>query len=352
MKFGTVTSGYEDFATSYDNIPTLIGEIGVNHNGDEETLFKLIDGGIKAGIDVIKFQRFISRDEISMFAPSTDYQLKNNQASKQLEMAEKLELTDEQLWKAKRYCDEHNVGFLCTAFEHDSVDFLSDKLKVSSIKVPSPEITNIPLLNHISNKFSQIILSTGASDLGEVDRAVKHFQNHELVLLHCVSEYPAPDNELNLSAIPHLSKIFNVPYGFSDHTNINLAPIVAVSLGAVMIEKHFTLDRSHPGPDHAASATIEEMRQLKIALMSISKMRGDGSKRVMPCELENRVLIRKSITCAVKKLPKGTLIEEHHLSIKRPLYENSVEPFDLSKILGKELKHDKQYDEPIYWSDF
>ena len=351
MDFGAVSVSFDELTGTQDSGPILVGEIGVNHNGDEETLFKLMDAGINAGIDVLKFQRFISKDEISMYAPSTNYQLVNQQAEKQLEMAESLELTDEQLWKAKRYCEERDVGFLCTAFEYNSVDFLANNLGVKSIKVPSPEITNLPLLKYISDRFSEVILSTGASNLAEVARARDCFANHELVLLHCVSEYPAPAEELNLSVISNLSKVFNVPCGFSDHTNTNLAPIVAASLGAVLIEKHYTLDRSLPGPDHAASATIEEMRDLKIALLELSKMRGDGVKRIMPSEIKNRDLIRKSVTCAVGKLPRGTVIDESHLLIKRPAYKNSVQPFDLHKILGKVLKNDKDFDEPIYWSD-
>jgi sialic acid synthase SpsE len=352
MDFGAISVNFEELSAKQSGGPLLVGEIGVNHNGDEETLFKLMDGGIAAGIDVLKFQRFISKDEISMYAPSTNYQLENKQASKQLEMAESLELTDEQLWKAKRYCDERGVGFLCTAFEFDSVDFLVNNLGVKSIKVPSPEITNLPLLQYIANRFSEVILSTGASNLAEVARARDCFANHELVLLHCVSEYPAPTEELNLSVISNLSSVFNVPCGFSDHTNTNLAPIVAASLGAVLIEKHYTLDRSLPGPDHAASATIEEMKDLKNALSELSKMQGDGVKSIMPSEIKNRDLIRKSVTCAVEKLPKGTVINQSHLLIKRPVYENSVEPFDLHKVLGKVLKNDKEFDEPIYWGDF
>lgn len=352
MNFGALSVSFDQLAGMQDRGPILVGEIGVNHNGDEETLFKLMDSGINAGIDVLKFQRFISKDEISKHAPSTNYQLVNQQAEKQLEMAESLELTDEQLWKAKRYCDERDVGFLCTAFEYNSVDFLANKLGVKSIKVPSPEITNLPLLKYISDRFSEVILSTGASNLAEVARARDCFPSHELVLLHCVSEYPAPAEELNLSVISNLSKVFNLPCGFSDHTNTNLAPIVAASLGAVLIEKHYTLDRSLPGPDHAASATIEEMRDLKIALLELSKMRGDGVKRIMPSEIKNRDLIRKSVTCAVRKLPRGTVIDESHLLIKRPAYANSVQPFDLHKIVGKVLINDKEFDEPIYWSDF
>ena len=149
-----------------------------------------------------------------------------------------------------------------------------------------------------------------------------------------------------------LANEYKVPCGFSDHTNTNFAPIVAASMGAVMIEKHYTLDRSLPGPDHAASATVEEMKELKDQLRELSLMKGDGLKKVAPSEQKNRLLIRKSITCAVDFLPAGTLVQEKHLAIKRPVYENSVEPFDLEKIIGKTLLKNKTYDEPLFWSDF
>ena len=352
MDFGEVTFDYSAGNNDAGIEATLIGEIGVNHNGDEDLLFKLIDAGISAGIDVLKFQRFVSEDEISIFAPSTEYQINNKQSKNQLEMAQQLELTDEQLYKVKRYCDKKHIGFLCTAFEHDSVDFLVNKLKVKSIKVPSPEITNLPLLKHISREFGQVIISTGASNIAECANALEIFPSHELVMLHCVSEYPAPVSDLNLRAINTLASVFQIPCGFSDHTNNNLAPIVAASMGAVMIEKHYTLDRSLPGPDHAASATVKEMKELKGSLRDLALMRGDGIKRIAQCELKNRSLIRKSITCALKNLPKGTVLEEKHFSIKRPVYEDSVEPFDLQRIIGKTLLNNKTYDEPFYWFDF
>ena len=352
MNFSAISVNYDEKKSSNLFVPTLIGEIGVNHNGSEELLFKLIDGGIAAGVDVLKFQRFVSRDEISVYAPSADYQVKNKQSKNQLEMAEQLELSDEQLFKVKSYCDEKKIGFLCTAFEHKSVEFLSEKLRVQSIKVPSPEITNIPLLKYISKKFSQLIISTGASDLSECTRALDIFPEHETVMLHCLSEYPAPANELNLKVINTLANEYKVPCGFSDHTNTNFAPIVAASMGAVMIEKHYTLDRSLPGPDHAASATVEEMRELKDQLRELSLMKGDGIKKVAPSEQKNRLLIRKSVTCSVDFLPTGTLVQEKHLAIKRPVYEDSVEPFDIEKIIGRTLKKNKTYDEPFFWSDF
>ena len=346
MNFGALNI---DFKTTDTTV--LVGEIGVNHNGDENLLFKLIDKGIEAGIDILKFQRFVSEDEISKFAESTQYQLANHQADTQLEMAKKLELSDEQLLKAKIYCDARNVGFLCTGFDFGSVDFIADKLKCEVIKVPSPEITNTPMLEYIAKKFGQIVLSTGASNIAECARAVEIFDKHELVLLHCVSEYPAPFAELNLNCVTTLSKTFGHPCGFSDHTDNILAPVVAASIGAVMIEKHYTIDKNFPGPDHAASATVEEMAELKQSLIKIKLMKGSGVKRVAPSEVKNQNLIRKSITCSVDLIEKGTILTKDKLAIKRPFLEGAVAPFDLNKILGKQLKFPKEFDQPILWSD-
>lgn len=333
----------------------VIGEIGVNHNRQEDLLFKLIDEGINAGLDVIKLQRFVSEEEISTYAPSTDYQQKAGQGESQLAMAKKLELPDEWLVKAFEYCKQRKIGFLCTAFDHSSVDFLANKLRCASVKVPSPEITNKPLLQHMARAFKGLLISTGASDLDECARAlawIKETGERELALMHCVSEYPAPVEQSNLKAILTMREAFGLPVGYSDHTPGHVAAVVAAGLGAAMIEKHYTLDKNLPGPDHKASLDIAEMKQLTRAVREASASLGDGVKRPVAAEAANRPLIRKSVVCAAPQLKAGTTVTADMLAVKRPWVADAVEPYDIEKICGKTLRREKQYDQPILWADF
>lgn len=332
----------------------VIGEIGVNHNRQEELLFKLIDAGIDAGLDVIKLQRFISEEEISTYAASTDYQQKAGQGDSQLEMAKKLELPDEWLVKAFDYCKKRKVGFLCTAFEHSSVDFLADKLGCKSVKVPSPEISNKPLLEHMARKFDSLLISTGASDMDECARALEWINPHkrELALMHCLSEYPAPIEQANLKAIVTMREQFGLPVGYSDHTLGHVAAVVSAGLGAAMIEKHYTLDKNLPGPDHKASVDIPELKALVKAVREASASLGDGVKKPVAAESANRPLIRKSIVCVAPKLAANTKISANMLGVKRPWVQGAVEPYEFDKICGMTLRKAKQYDEPILWEDF
>ena len=333
----------------------LIAEIGVNHNNNEETLFKLIDEGIKAGVDIIKLQRFKAEDEIAETAPTTEYQEEAGVGESQLEMARELELSDKLLIKAHDYCKKHNVGFLCTAFDHGSVDFVADVLGCETVKVPSPEISNKPLIQHMAKKFKSLLVSTGASNLSEVAAVIdwiKEVGERDIALMHCTSQYPAPISQANLKAIETMRSAFNLPVGYSDHTEGITAGTVAASLGAAMLEKHYTLDKNMPGPDHKASADIPELTLLVQSLKDAAAGLGDGVKRPVEAELKNLPLIRKSFTCAMDSLPKGTVITEEHLGIKRPRVDGAVEPFDLDKIVGLKLNVDKKFDQPILWSDF
>jgi N,N'-diacetyllegionaminate synthase len=333
----------------------VIGEVGVNHNGREDLLFKLIDEGIAAGLDVIKLQRFKSELEIAASAPSADYQKKAGVGDSQLAMAKKLELPDELLIKAFEYCKQRKVGFLCTAFEHDSVDFLANRLKVKSVKVPSPEVTNKPLLQLMARSFESLLISTGASYLSECANAldwIAEVGKRELALMHCLSEYPAPVEQANLRAIVTMREAFNLPVGYSDHTPGQVAAVVSAGLGAAMIEKHYTLDKNLPGPDHKASLDIAELRQFTKAGGVARACLGDGVKRPAAAEAANRPLIRKSVVCAVPQLKAGARITKEMLAVKRPWVPGAVEPFDLERICGMTLRRDKQYDAPILWSDF
>lgn len=333
----------------------VIGEIGVNHNNDRDTLFKLLDAGKLAGCDIIKLQRFKAEDEIAQSAPTTEYQVKAGEGESQLEMAKKLELPDELLIEAFEYCKQLDIGFLCTAFDHGSVDFVAEVLGCKSVKVPSPEITNRPLIEYMAQKFDALLVSTGASNLDEVAAVIEWIRNigdREIALMHCTSEYPAPIDQVNLTAINTMHSAFDLPVGYSDHTEGVVAGTVAASLGATMIEKHYTLDKGMPGPDHKASADIPELTQLVQAMRDVSRSLGDGIKRPVAAEAKNRPLIRKSFTCGLESMAAGTLIEASMLGIKRPLVDGAVEPFDLDKIVGQRISKSKRFDEPILWSDF
>lgn len=333
----------------------IIAEIGVNHNNNESTLFKLIDEGIKAGVDIIKLQRFKAEEEIAETAASTEYQRSAGVGESQLEMAKKLELPDELLLKAFNYCKEKNIGFLCTAFDHSSVDFVADILGCKSVKVPSPEINNKPLIQYMAKKFESLLVSTGASNLGEVANAIdwiNEIGHREIALMHCTSQYPAPLDQANLKAIETMRSSFNLPVGYSDHTEGIVAGTVAATLGAAMIEKHYTLDKEMHGPDHKASADIPELKSLVDSLANVHLCLGDGVKRPVQAEEKNLPLIRKSLTCSLEEISSGTIITKEMIGIKRPQVDGAVEPFDLDKIIGFKINTSKKFDEPILWKDF
>jgi N,N'-diacetyllegionaminate synthase len=332
----------------------VIGEIGVNHNGSEEILFRLIDEGAKAGLDVVKLQRFNSALEISEHAALADYQSAAGMRESQLKMAQALELPDELLAKAFEYCKRRKIGFLCTAFEHESVDFLA-RLGCKSIKVPSPEISNKPLLQHMARSFESLLVSTGASYLDEVGLALRWIReaepSRELALMHCTSQYPTPIAQANLKAIPVMRAAFGLPVGYSDHTLGITAATVSAGLGAAMIEKHYTLDRNMPGPDHQASVEIAELAALVRAVRDASASLGDGIKVPVSAESETRPKIRKSLVIQARGLPAGTALRADMLEIKRPWVPGAVDPADLEKVLGATLKADKRHDEPLLWKD-
>jgi len=339
----------------------VIGEIGVNHNCDEAILMQMIDEGVEAGLDIIKLQRFNAALEISERAELADYQVKAGMQESQLKMAQKLELSDELLVKAFDYCREKGVGFLCTAFEHESVDFLAETLKLSSVKVPSPEISNKPLLQYKAKHFKSLMISTGASHLEEVAQAIKWVRDinpdAELALMHCTSQYPAPIEQCNLNAIVTMRDEFKLPVGYSDHTNGIVAATVSAGLGAAMIEKHYTLDKNMEGPDHQASVDIQELKELCRAVRDASASLGDGIKKPVETEAETRPKIRKSLYCNVQKLPAGTvikpdMIEARVIGIKRPYDENACTPESFDNLVGKKLTISKVYDEPLMESDF
>lgn len=330
----------------------VIAEIGVNHNGSVELAKRMVDSALEAGADVIKFQAFISEKEISRYAPTTPYQAATSAQESQLELCKALELPPAALREMKAYCDARQAPFLCAAFDYESVDLLAEGLKVKTIKVASSEVTNLPFLEYIGSKKTGVILSTGASNLMEVGQAIDALRRGgcpDLMLFQCISSYPAPYQEVNLRVMQTLRDAFSVPVGFSDHTIGPAAGIAAAALGACAIEKHFTLDRTMEGPDHHSSIEPAEFKMLVDGVRIAHQVLGDGIKRAMPCELENKPLIRKSIVAA-HQLKAGTRLRRDMVEFKRPA--DGIEPADVDKIMGLVLKVDLEPDQPVTWAAF
>ncbi|HKA42733.1 MAG TPA: N-acetylneuraminate synthase [Burkholderiales bacterium] len=341
-----------DFDFTRSEATVVIAEVGVNHNGDPALARRMVDVAREAGADIVKFQAFNSEKEISRYAPKAQYQQENTGADgSQLELCKALELDGATLASLKDYCARVRMPFLCTAFDFDSADLLCEELKVSAIKIGSAEVTNIPFLEYIGSKKIGAILSTGASNLAEVGAAVKAITGAgcpELVLLHCVSSYPAPVEQVNLRAMLTLRSEFGLPVGFSDHTPGIEAAIVAAALGACAVEKHFTTDRNLPGPDHLASVEPHELKALVAGVRAANHALGNGTKVPAPCELPNLPLIRKSLVAA-RDLPAGAELTRDMIEIKRPL--GGIEPAALGKLLGRKLRTSVQEDRPITWDD-
>jgi sialic acid synthase SpsE len=330
----------------------VIAEVGVNHNGDPELAKRMIEVARTAGADIVKFQAFNSEKEISRYAGKAKYQADNTgDAGGQLELCKALELSGAVLAELKACCGRLRLPFLCTAFDFDSVDLLADTLKVSAIKIGSAEVTNLPMLEYIGAKKLGAILSTGASTLAEVGEAIDALRRGgcpELVLLHCVTSYPAPAREANLRAMQAMRSAFGLPVGFSDHTEGIACGIAAAALGACAIEKHFTLDRNLPGPDHRASVEPDELAALVAGVRAANSALGNGVKQPAPCEEANLPLIRKSLVAASDLAP-GTRLERGMIEIKRPL--GGIAPGQLEQILGRSLRHGVGADMPITWDD-
>jgi N,N'-diacetyllegionaminate synthase len=328
----------------------VIGEAGVNHNGDPALARRLVDAAVTAGVHIVKFQAFRTEKEVSRFAELAPYQRQTSpNAANQFDLCKALELAPDAFRELKAYCDVRGIGFLCSVFDFDSVDLLVEEIGAKALKVASGEVTNAPLLEYVGQKKVGVLLSTGASTLDEVGQAVvtlKQAGCPELVLFHCVSNYPAPANELNLRAMQTLKREFGLPVGFSDHSQGIEASVAAAALGAAVIEKHFTLDHDMEGPDHRASAEPDELERLVTAVRLTKEALGDGVKRPMPCELANLPLIRRALV-ANGNLRKGERLTRAMIEIKRPAA--GIAPVDLNRIIGRELNRDLENDEPITW---
>ncbi|MEW5820226.1 MAG: N-acetylneuraminate synthase [Cyanobacteriota bacterium] len=330
----------------------IIAEAGINHNGDVGLAKRLINVAYEAGADAVKFQTFKANKLISSRAPQGDYRT----TGVDIKLIEKLELSLQHYIELIDYCEELGIEFLATPFDFGSVNLLQ-KLEARAYKVSSSDLTNIPLLKHIASKNVPILLSTGMGYLREIEEALFAFSsimkqpiNHlPVVLMHCVSHYPAPMNEINLNAIPTMKSTFKLPVGYSDHTRGVEAAISAVVMGACVIEKHYTLSRNFPGPDHKSSVEPDELKFLVESIRNIETALGDGIKKPARCELSSIHINRKSLVagCEIKS---GTVITEKMLEIKRP--GTGIEPKYYDLILGQKPIKDILEDEILNWDMF
>lgn len=325
----------------------IIAEAGVNHNGNFELAKRLVDQAKFAGVDIVKFQTFISNNVVSKYAEKADYQKKNhNKEESQLEMVKKLELSFCEFSMIKEYCEAKGIEFMSTAFDFESIDFL-DKLGMNTWKIPSGEITNLPYLIKIAKLNKSVILSTGMSTIEEIRSAIHILKSNgcgEITLLHCTTEYPAPFNDVNLKAMITMKNEFAIKVGYSDHTEGIDIPIAAVALGATVIEKHFTLDRNMEGPDHKASLEPDELKHMVNSIRNIEIALGNGIKQPAESEKKNIEIARKSIV-AKNKIKSGDIFTEENITVKRP--GNGISPMKWFDVIGKFAQRDFDEDELI-----
>lgn len=325
----------------------IIAEAGVNHNGDLALAKQMVDAAKTAGADYIKFQTFIPHELVTEGADKAYYQKqKGAKTDSQLEMLIRLALPDEAFRQLKRYCDTAGIGFLSTPFDLRSIDFLG-RLDMDFWKIPSGEITNLPYLEKIAGTGKKVLLSTGMSGLDEIAAAVEILEKKgsgEMVLLHCNTEYPTPFKDVNLLAMKEIAQVFRKDVGYSDHTAGIEVPVAAVALGARVIEKHFTLDRTMEGPDHMASLVPEELAEMVRSVRNIETALGDGRKRCSASEARNIRAVRKSIV-ASRKIKKGELFTEENITAKRP--GDGISPMRWHEIIGKQARQDYRPDEMI-----
>lgn len=328
---------------------TVIAEAGVNHNGDIELARQMVVAAKQAGADYVKFQTAIPELVISTYAPKAEYQKITTGADEsQLEMCRKIHLPLSDYAGLKAYCDEVGIGFMSTPFDLVSIDCLAE-LGMDYWKIPSGEITNLPYLRKIASYGGRVILSTGMSTLDEVENAVKILESNgtgreNIILLHCTTQYPTPFGAVNLRAMESLATLGCSSVGYSDHTQGIAVPVAAVALGASVIEKHFTLDRSLPGPDQTASLEPDELRQMVDEIRQVELAFGDGEKKVAEVERPNIEVARKSIV-ATRFIRKGDVLSEDNLTVKRP--GSGVSPMLWDSVIGTVAVADFLPDQPI-----
>ncbi|MBT8763520.1 N-acetylneuraminate synthase [Desulfohalobiaceae bacterium Ax17] len=327
----------------------LIAEAGVNHNGSIEMAKKLVDAAAQTGADAIKFQTFKAEKITTRFASKAEYQKEIiGDEGSQLDMLKRLELSYDDFEDLFKYCQKRGIAFISSPFDLESARFLKE-LGMGVFKIPSGEITNYLLLKEIGSYKKQIILSSGMADLGEIEDALDLLieagtSPERICILHCNTGYPTPYDDVNLRAMLTIKESFKIQIGYSDHTLGIEIPIAAVSLGAKVIEKHFTLDKNLPGPDHKASLEPDEFKAMVIAIRNIEKALGNGIKKPSKSELKNRGIARKSIV-AKTDIKKGEIFTENNLTVKRP--GNGINPMMWPKIVGRLANRDYKEDELI-----
>lgn len=320
----------------------IIAEAGVNHNGRLDLALALVDAAADAGADIVKFQTFRAEDLVSPGVEKAEYQKRNSGAEEsQRDMLRKLELGPKEHVALRKHCAERGIEFLSTPFDLASVDLLA-RIGLRRWKIPSGEITNLPLLRAVARQGGEVLLSTGMANLGEVEDAIDALEaagmpRANMTVLHCTTEYPAPMSDVNLTAMTTMRSAFGIRVGYSDHTEGIVVPVAAVALGAEVIEKHLTLDRSLPGPDHKASLEPLEFGAMVKAIRDVGKCMGDGIKRITPSECKNRVVARKSII-AIAPIMAGARIQESMLGVRRPAV--GMSPMSWDNVIGSVARRD------------
>lgn len=328
--------------------PLIIAEAGVNHNGDIEMALEMVRHAARAGADYIKFQTFKASSLVTRTAPKAAYQRKNDDAPSQYEMLERLELTAADFELIAQECRARGIGFMSTPFDIESADMLA-AIGQDYWKIPSGELTNLPLLRHLATLGGKMILSTGMATLAEVEETLKALEGcgvnrKDVALLHCTTAYPTPPEDVNLAAMETLRTLGAGTVGYSDHTRGITVPIAAAALGAGIIEKHFTLDRSLPGPDHSASLAPDELEAMVRAVHETVTAIGTPEKAPVAVERDNAAVARKSIVAACH-IAAGELLGEHNLTTKRP--GTGLSPMLWDKVVGRAATHAYLPDQPI-----
>lgn len=327
----------------------IIAEAGVNHNGDLSLAKRLIDAAVDAGADLVKFQTFNASRQVTRIAKKADYQTQTTDGKEsQHDMLQRLELTETMHHELIAHCATRNIGFFSTGFDIESVDLLVG-LGQDYFKIPSGEITNLPYLRHIGRLGKNIILSTGMATLGDIEASIYALEQAgtprtSITVLHCTTEYPTPMTEVNLRAMQSIQAAFGVAVGYSDHTQGIEVATAAVAMGATIIEKHFTLDRNLPGPDHAASLEPSELKAMVTAIRNIELALGDGIKRLTPSEVRNKPIARKSLV-ASQAIEAGHIFTIQNVTTKRP--GTGISPMLWDEVIGRVAARNFAADELI-----
>lgn len=326
----------------------IIAEAGVNHNGSLDTAKKMVDAAKESGADYIKFQTFHAHSLVTADCEAADYQKENAGAESQKDMLKSLELSFDEFKQLKAYCDEKGIGFLSTPFDADSIDFIAS-LKPDYMKVPSGELTDLPFLRKMASTGIPVIISTGMATPEEIAKALKPFLkagygSDDIILLHCTTQYPTPMEDVNLLAMKTVAESFGHKAGYSDHTLGIEVPIGAATLGAAVVEKHFTLDRTMPGPDHKASLEPAELKKMVESIRNIEKALGNGVKEVKESERPNLIAARRSIV-AKRDIKQGEVLTEDDICTKRPA--TGLNPMMWDKVIGTKAIRDFAKDEMI-----